>query len=201
MSLSLEDALQQVDLEAGRTYQCRVGKLHVQVRVEENVPNLLPAPLDESDIMLDPWTDFPSPPGGTLLKVTRVVQLLPDVPEIPVDWEESCFNRESGGDTMTVEGVVVNGVIVLEGGAQLSEGSRVRIEVIDPDDFGPPPEPYDREKELAILREALEDVQSGRGMPARDFLKQLAMEYNFPLEAEEETMDFTVVNVLPVVLQ
>lgn len=87
---------------------------------------------------------------------------------------------------MTLEGRVVNGVIVLDDGAVLAEGVRVRVEVEDPDDIGPPPEPYDREKELAILREALEDVKAGRGTEARAFLKQLAREHNLPLDADEE---------------
>ena len=86
---------------------------------------------------------------------------------------------------MTLEGMVVNGTIVLDGGAQLPEGARVRIEVTDPDDFAPPPEPYDREKELAILRESLEDVRAGRGTPAREFLKELAAKHNLPLEPGE----------------
>ena len=86
---------------------------------------------------------------------------------------------------MTLEGTVVNGVIVLDGGAQQPEGERVRIEVVDDDDLAPPPEPYDREKELAILREALEDVKAGRGTPAREFLKKLADEFNLPLAPGE----------------
>ena len=86
---------------------------------------------------------------------------------------------------MTIEGIVVNGAIVLEGGVRLPEGARVRVEVTDPDDLFPPPEPYDREKELALLREALEDVKAGRGMPALEFLKELAAEYNLPLEPGE----------------
>lgn len=81
---------------------------------------------------------------------------------------------------MTLEGTVVNGTIVLDGGAQLPDGVRVRVELTDPDDLAPPPEPYDREKELAILREALEDVKAGRGVPAREFLKELAVNYNLP---------------------
>ncbi len=39
---------------------------------------------------------------------------------------------------MTLEGTVVNGVIVLDGGARLPEGERVRVEVADPDDLAPP---------------------------------------------------------------
>ncbi|HYT87479.1 MAG TPA: hypothetical protein VEL76_02065 [Gemmataceae bacterium] len=83
---------------------------------------------------------------------------------------------------MTLEGTVVNGVIVLDGGARLPEGERVRVEVADPDDLAPPLEPYDRAKELAILREALEDVRAGRGVPAREFFKELALKYNLPVE-------------------
>jgi hypothetical protein len=84
-----------------------------------------------------------------------------------------------------LEGTVVNGVIILDNGAQLPEGARVRVEVADPDDQAPPPEPYDRAKELAILRQSMEDVQAGRGKPAREFLKELANELNLPLAPGE----------------
>ncbi len=81
---------------------------------------------------------------------------------------------------MTLEGTVVNGVIVLDGSNPLPEGVRVRIEVVDEDDVGPPPEPYDREKELAILRETLEDVRAGRGVPFEEFMAELAEEFKLP---------------------
>ncbi len=86
-----------------------------------------------------------------------------------------------------LEGTVVNGVIVLEGGVKLPEGARVRIEVEDddPDDLGPPPEPYDREKELAILRESIEDMKAGRTIDARQALADIAREYGLPLEPGE----------------
>ena len=87
---------------------------------------------------------------------------------------------------MTLEGTVVNGVIVLDSGALLPEGARVQVALAEADDdCFPPPEPYDRAKELAILREALEDVKAGRGVPAREFLKQLAEEHNLPLAPGE----------------
>lgn len=84
---------------------------------------------------------------------------------------------------MKLEGTVRNGVIVLDDGVWLEEGERVRIEVMGDDgddDFYPPPEPYDREKELAILREALEDVKAGRGMPFEEFMAELAAKHNLP---------------------
>jgi hypothetical protein len=79
-----------------------------------------------------------------------------------------------------LEGTVRNGVIILDDQIQLPEGARVRVEVADPDDLAPPPEPYDREKELAILRESLADVKAGRGTPFREFMAKLAAEYDLP---------------------
>jgi hypothetical protein len=84
---------------------------------------------------------------------------------------------------MALEGTVVNGMIVLDGMERLPEGTRVRVELAgqaDPDDLGPPPEPYDRAKELAILREALADVKAGRGMPFEEFMAKLAAEHKLP---------------------
>jgi hypothetical protein len=86
---------------------------------------------------------------------------------------------------MTLEGTVVNGLIVLDTGTQLPEGARVFVELAENDDLFPPPEPYDREKELAILRESLEDVKAGRTTPARQALADLARKYKLPLEPGE----------------
>jgi hypothetical protein len=81
---------------------------------------------------------------------------------------------------MMLEGIVRNGMIMLDGGAQLPDGVRVRVEVADPDDLAPPLEPYDRGKELSILREALEDVRAGRGTPFEEFMSQVATEFKLP---------------------
>jgi hypothetical protein len=86
---------------------------------------------------------------------------------------------------MTLEGTVVNGLIVLDTGTQLPEGARVRVELADDDDLFPPPEPYDREKELAILRESLEDVKAGRTVPFEEFMAQVAKEFNLPSQPPE----------------
>ena len=71
MSLSLVEALGQVDLEAGRVYRCQVkGKL-VELRVLEpgELPNV--SAFDESDVMLDPWVEFP-PTRGTFHRHCQV---------------------------------------------------------------------------------------------------------------------------------
>ncbi len=83
MSMPLADALAQVDLEAGRVYRCEVKGRKVEVRVLEEVPaSMLPAPLVESDIMLDPWVEFPLP-AGTFKVMAKLGALPHDVPEIP----------------------------------------------------------------------------------------------------------------------
>jgi hypothetical protein len=85
MSLSLVEALGQVDLEAGRVYRCRVKGRMVELRVLE--PGQAPplARYDESDVMLDPWVELPPP--TPLFSVTGEFGPLPlpDVPEIPVE--------------------------------------------------------------------------------------------------------------------
>ena len=81
---------------------------------------------------------------------------------------------------MTLEGTVINGAIVLDAGAKLPEGTRVQVEVSGEEDVGPPPEPYDRDKELAILREALAEAKAGQGMPFEEFMANLAAETNLP---------------------
>jgi hypothetical protein len=86
---------------------------------------------------------------------------------------------------MTLSGTVINGVIVIEGGTKLPEGTHVRIELDDVPDLIPPCEPYDRDRELAILRESLDDVKAGRTVPARQALADLARKYGLPLEAGE----------------
>ncbi len=83
MSTALAEALAQVDLEAGRVYRCRVRGRKVEVRVLEDVPAaLLPGPLVEADIMLDPWVEFPLP-SGTLHVLARPGALPTDIPVIP----------------------------------------------------------------------------------------------------------------------
>lgn len=85
MSISLADALRQVDLRGGGVYQCQVGRFRVEVRVEETAPQLLPAPLESTDVMLDPWTDLPAPQSLNVLQATPGSPVLPDLPDLPAD--------------------------------------------------------------------------------------------------------------------
>ena len=87
MSISLADALRDVDLRPGVVYQCHVGRFRVEVRVEETVPPLLPVALEATDIMLDPWTDLPGPRAATVCQSTPGAPILPDLPNLPLDIE------------------------------------------------------------------------------------------------------------------
>ena len=66
MSLSLVEALGQVDLEAGRVYRCQVKGNWVELRVLKPTEVHPVSVYDESDVMLDPWVEFPRPTSGIL---------------------------------------------------------------------------------------------------------------------------------------
>lgn len=82
---------------------------------------------------------------------------------------------------MTLEGTVVNGVVVPDGGARLPEGARVRIEVEERYEYPHPLAPYDRAKEIALLRERIAEVKSGApGIPLDEAFARLRAELNLP---------------------
>lgn len=85
MSISLADALRQVDLRAGQVYHCEIGRFRVEVRVEETNSPLLVTALESSDVMLDPWTDLPAPQTAGMLSVAPGTPVLPDLPNLPTD--------------------------------------------------------------------------------------------------------------------
>jgi hypothetical protein len=88
MSIPLAEALAQVELEPGRVYRCVVKGLTVDVHVLQPIPpEFLPAPLVESDILLEPWVELPAPEGGVRVLCKRGELPPPDVPDIPAEDE------------------------------------------------------------------------------------------------------------------
>lgn len=85
MSLSLVEALGQVDLEAGRVYRCYVNGRWIELRVLEPTQVQPVSVFDESDVMLDPWVEFPRPTSKINLQAKPGKLPLPDAPEIPRD--------------------------------------------------------------------------------------------------------------------
>ena len=87
-------------------------------------------------------------------------------------------------------GVIRGGRVELDIPADLPDGTPVRVSVgteadanADDDIGSPPPdEPYDRETELAILREAHADALADRGgVPHAVFMAELAAEFGVSL--------------------
>jgi hypothetical protein len=87
MSLSIAEALEQVELEPGRVYSCQVRGHWIELRVLE--PGIDPkSVVDESEIMLDPCVELP-PPKPTMCVVGKFgPPPPPDIPEMPTDGEE-----------------------------------------------------------------------------------------------------------------
>jgi hypothetical protein len=89
MSTSLADALHDVELESGRTYRCRVKELWVELRVLGPVVEPAATPLPEADVRLDAWTELPASPGGFVISAHRGPPDLPDVPDIPLEGDDT----------------------------------------------------------------------------------------------------------------
>lgn len=65
---------------------------------------------------------------------------------------------------MTVAGTVVNGMVVLDTGARLPEGARVRVELNDEELDGVEPHPTETyEQHLSHLRQSIADAKAGVG--------------------------------------
>ena len=86
---------------------------------------------------------------------------------------------------MTRDGTVLNGVVVFDGAAKAPEGARVRVDFEDADDIGAPPDPYDPDRDLALLREAVEDMKAGRGRPFDEAMEEIALVHGFPWPPKE----------------
>ena len=81
MSVSLHDALQDVDLQVGETYRVEVRGRWVELRVLGDR-----APLQAAEgPMLDPWVEFPPPTPQFRLRAKTGPLALPDPPHLPAD--------------------------------------------------------------------------------------------------------------------
>lgn len=81
---------------------------------------------------------------------------------------------------MTIEGTVINGVIVLDG-SPAPEGQRVFVDLESDASYvyPHPMAPYNREKELALLRQAYAEVKSGKtSIPLAQFEAEFAKEFH-----------------------
>jgi hypothetical protein len=83
MTISLTEALAQVELEPGKTYRCLVKGRWVELRVLDATPANLAKPFLPKDVMLDPWLELPGP-NATVVRQVQAGKPLPfDIPDIP----------------------------------------------------------------------------------------------------------------------
>lgn len=90
MSISLVDALEDVDLKTGQTYRCEVRGNQVEVRVLARPavgPRDESTALPECDVMIDAWCELPRPTPIGRVKSRLVANLPIDIPPIPSDEE------------------------------------------------------------------------------------------------------------------
>ena len=85
--MTLAEALEQVDLEPGRTYDCVVKGQRITVRVVPAGTMGPAARYDESDVMLDAWCDLKSEGIAIPNAQVRWGQIPIEIPEIPQDDE------------------------------------------------------------------------------------------------------------------
>lgn len=85
MSVSLVEALGQVELEEGRVYRCQVKGQLVELRVLGPAGPMPASRFDEEDVMFDSWVEFPLPTPSACVIGQPGPQPAPDIPEIPQD--------------------------------------------------------------------------------------------------------------------
>lgn len=94
---------------------------------------------------------------------------------------------------MIFQGVLSNGIIVPDEPCPLPDGTRVRIKLIDDEDLDDlfegmlipdpslPPDhphaPYNREVELAILRESIAEMNAGGGRPLDEVMAEFSLKH------------------------
>ena len=90
--------------------------------------------------------------------------------------------------TTELTGTIVDGRVEFDAPTALPTGTRGRfVPEVEEEDFGPPmpAEPYDREKELAILRESYADAIAGRTRPLTEVMDEIRVKHGLPPRRED----------------
>lgn len=87
MNTSLEYALRDVELEAGRNYRCQVRGQWVEIRVLGPVSPTEDSSVPSDEGMLDSWVELPEPKPAGQLRARVAPPFPPDAPDLPADDE------------------------------------------------------------------------------------------------------------------
>lgn len=86
---------------------------------------------------------------------------------------------------MTLSGTVINGVVVLEAGACVPEGTKVQVDITDDFErfeYPHPMAPYDRDKEIALLKERYQESKKpgAKFFTLEEVRAEFAREFGLP---------------------
>ena len=85
MSITLEEALKEVELEPGRTYVCGVNGRQVEVRVRTSLQSSMAPAKIEDEGKIDAWFEIPPRKGTYRHRAKPGKMPPPDLPDIPVE--------------------------------------------------------------------------------------------------------------------
>ena len=85
---------------------------------------------------------------------------------------------------MTLEGTIVNGVVVFDEENNVPEGTRVHVDIssdFEQFEYPHPMAPYDRAKEIALLQASHDAMKAGaRGQTLAEFDAEFRRDFNLP---------------------
>ncbi len=84
---------------------------------------------------------------------------------------------------MPITGTVQNGRVEFDEPVTWPDGSKVTLQLDDDGvyEYPHPMAPYDREKEIEVLKESVEDMKAGRVMPVEEAMRRISIELGLPV--------------------
>ena len=84
---------------------------------------------------------------------------------------------------MPITGTVQNGRVEFDEPVTWPDGSKVTLQLDEDElfEYPHPMAPYDREKELELLKESIEDMKAGRVMPVEEAMRRISIELGLPV--------------------
>ncbi len=79
---------------------------------------------------------------------------------------------------MVIAGTIRNGQVQLDHPADLPDGARVTLLHEEEYEYPHPMAPYDRDKEIALLQESIQQMMDGRARPFDEVMTHLAAKYD-----------------------
>ncbi len=84
---------------------------------------------------------------------------------------------------MAITGTVLNGRVEFDQLVMWPDGSKVKLQLDEDEvfEYPHPMAPYDREKEIELIRESVEDMRAGRVIPFEVAMRELAIKHKLPV--------------------